>query len=159
MPTMQEWLDAYGESHTNPTNKLFHWLCVPTIFVTLLGLLSLIPFSIPALEGTEWEPYIHFGTVLIIVGIVFYVRLSTVMTLGMLAVSALSLYMVKLVNSSFAENAWMVFLGGFAIAWVGQFIGHKIEGAKPSFLDDLKFLLIGPAWLLSFIFRKLGISY
>ena len=33
------------------------------------------------------------------------------------------------------------------IAWIGQFIGHKIEGAKPSFFEDLQFLLIGPAWV------------
>ena len=47
----------------------------------------------------------------------------------------------------------------FVIAWIGQFIGHKIEGAKPSFFDDLKFLLIGPAWLIAFIYQKLGIKY
>jgi len=49
--------------------------------------------------------------------------------------------------------------GLFFIAWVGQFIGHKIEGKKPSFIDDLKFLMIGPAWLLHFIYQKIGIKY
>ena len=47
----------------------------------------------------------------------------------------------------------------FVIAWIGQFIGHKIEGKKPSFFEDIQFLLIGPAWLLSFIYNKLGIKY
>ena len=47
----------------------------------------------------------------------------------------------------------------FLIAWIGQFIGHKIEGAKPSFFDDIKFLLIGPAWLIAFIYQKIGIKY
>ena len=47
----------------------------------------------------------------------------------------------------------------FIVAWIGQFIGHKIEGKKPSFFQDLQFLLIGPAWLLSFIYDKLGIKY
>jgi uncharacterized membrane protein YGL010W len=42
---------------------------------------------------------------------------------------------------------------------VGQFIGHKIEGKKPSFFKDILFLLIGPLWLLSFIYKKVGISY
>lgn len=156
---MQEWLDAYGESHQNPTNKLFHWVCVPVIFVTLLGLLSLIPVRIPALEGTGWYPYIHFGTLLIVLGLLFYIRLSLVMSLGMLLVSAAALYIVKLVNFNYPETNWMIYVGAFVIAWVGQFIGHKIEGAKPSFIDDLKFLLIGPAWLLSFIMQRLGIRY
>ena len=45
------------------------------------------------------------------------------------------------------------------LAWIGQFIGHKIEGEKPSFFEDLQFLLIGPAWLLGAIYQKLGIRY
>ena len=48
---------------------------------------------------------------------------------------------------------------GVCLAWIGQFIGHKIEGEKPSFFDDLKFLLIGPAWLMSFILSKMGVKY
>jgi uncharacterized membrane protein YGL010W len=47
----------------------------------------------------------------------------------------------------------------FVVAWIGQFIGHKIEGKKPSFLQDVQYLLIGPAWLLHFIFKKVGIGY
>ena len=52
-----------------------------------------------------------------------------------------------------------IYLLTFIIAWVGQFIGHKIEGQKPSFFEDLQFLLIGPAWLISFIYKKIGIKY
>ncbi len=156
---MQEWLDAYGESHQNPTNKLFHWICVPVIFVTLLGLLSHIPFPIDALAGTGWDPYIHFGTVLVVFGLFFYLRLSLVMMLGMLLVSAAALYIVKLVNLNWTQQAWIIYVAAFFLAWVGQFVGHKIEGKKPSFIDDLKFLMIGPAWLLSFVMRQVGIRY
>lgn len=157
MNTMQDWLDAYGVSHKNPINKAFHWICVPVIFVTIIGLLSLIPF--PDLISDEgWSPYVHWGTVLILVGMIFYLRLSIGMSIGMLLVSAVSLYLVKWVNLN-TESPWMYFLGAFVIAWVGQFIGHKIEGEKPSFFDDLKFLLVGPAWLMSFIYKKVGIRY
>jgi uncharacterized membrane protein YGL010W len=47
----------------------------------------------------------------------------------------------------------------FILAWVGQFIGHKIEGMKPSFFQDLQFLLVGPMWLMHFVFKKLGLRY
>jgi uncharacterized membrane protein YGL010W len=57
------------------------------------------------------------------------------------------------------QNMVFASLGIFFVAWVGQFIGHKIEGKKPSFLEDLQFLLIGPAWLLHFIFKRLGVRY
>ena len=158
MPTMKQWLDAYGKSHQNPTNKAFHWICVPVIFVSLIGLLSLVP--LPFGNGEDgFGPYIHLGTFLILVGLLFYVRLSAIMTIGMTVISAISLYLVKWVNLHFWDAAWMVFLAAFVLAWIGQFIGHKIEGEKPSFFDDLKFLLIGPAWLLSFILAKMGIKY
>lgn len=159
LKTMQDWFDKYGESHQNPTNKAFHWICVPIIFVSIIGILSLLRFPLGPLEGGGFAPYLHGGTVLILVGIGFYLRLSLPMTIGMLAVSALSLYVVKVVNQSFGESAWIYYVAAFVLAWVGQFIGHKIEGVKPSFFDDLKFLMVGPAWLLGFIYKKLGINY
>ena len=58
----------------------------------------------------------------------------------------------------FDPSIWKSSLIIFTLAWIGQFIGHKIEGQKPSFFEDFKFLLIGPAWLLSFIYKKLGVS-
>jgi uncharacterized membrane protein YGL010W len=51
---------------------------------------------------------------------------------------------------------WAICLTLFVVAWIGQFIGHKIEGKKPSFFKDVQFLLIGPAWLLSKVYRKAG---
>jgi uncharacterized membrane protein YGL010W len=54
---------------------------------------------------------------------------------------------------------WKVSIVVFVIAWIGQFIGHSIEGKRPSFFKDLQFLLIGPLWLLSFVYRRLGIRY
>jgi uncharacterized membrane protein YGL010W len=99
------------------------------------------------------------GTLLIIYGVIFYLRLSRSIAIGMLIVSAFILYGVKWVNLNLEDIRLFVYLGIFVIAWIVQFVGHKIEGKKPSFIDDIKFLLIGPAWLLHFIYRKLGINY
>ena len=160
MNTMQDWLDAYGESHQNPTNKAIHWICVPTIFFSILGLLASIPHDfIASAVPTALAPYAHFGTIFVLFGILFFVRLSLVMTLGMLFISFVFLFLqTKLAALSFAP-LWASNLTLFVIAWIGQFYGHKVEGAKPSFFDDLKFLLIGPAWLMSFIFNRVGIKY
>jgi uncharacterized membrane protein YGL010W len=54
---------------------------------------------------------------------------------------------------------WLTSVTIFAVAWIGQFIGHAIEGKRPSFLEDLQFLLIGPLWLLAAAYRKIGVSY
>jgi uncharacterized membrane protein YGL010W len=157
---MQDWLDAYGESHQNPVNKGFHWLCVPVIFFTIIGLLSLIPTGFSdVLNGNFPGPYLHFGALVILLGVLFFLRLSVSIAAGMLVFSVLVLYFVHAVNLAFPGNAVYIYLILFVLAWIGQFIGHKIEGKKPSFFDDLKFLLIGPAWLLHFVYRKLGIRY
>jgi len=160
MKTMQQWFDAYGESHQNPVNERFHWICVPVIFFSLIGLLSLIPnATFKLIFPSSMAPYMHWGTFLILLGLIFFVRLSRSIALGMLLVSAVVLYLIKLVNINFYEQALYIYIVLFVVAWIGQFIGHKIEGKKPSFFDDVKFLMIGPAWLLHFIYKKLGINY
>lgn len=157
---MQQWFDAYGESHQNATNKAVHWICVPVIFFSIIGLLSLVPLG-GATTGLSPKviPYEHLGTLGIVFGLLFFLRLSLPIAVGMTLVSMAILYGVKLVNEGAGENALWIYLVLFVVAWIGQFIGHKVEGKKPSFLEDLQFLLIGPAWLLHFIYRKIGISY
>jgi uncharacterized membrane protein YGL010W len=158
--SIQDWFDAYGESHQNKVNKAIHWLCVPVIFLCVIGLFSLIPHAFLNSHAPKAiAPYIHIGTVVIILGLLFYLRLSLGMFAGMAVVSAISLILVYIIHLKFGEWAWAAFVVLFVLAWVGQFIGHSIEGKKPSFVDDLQFLLIGPAWLLGFIYRKFNINY
>ncbi len=155
MSTIHALLDEYGESHQNKTNKTIHWICVPSIMVSLIGLLWAIP--VPAL--TDISPFLNIGTIFISLAFIYYIVLSIPLTLGMVMVAlgmVVANYFIAQVAGSYM---WLVSIGIFAVAWVGQFIGHNIEGKKPSFLKDLQFLLIGPMWLLSFIYRQLGIKY
>jgi uncharacterized membrane protein YGL010W len=157
---MQQWFDEYGQSHQNHTNKLIHWICVPLIFFSVIGLLASIPSG--ALQEPfppQVQPFVHFGTVLMMLGLLFYLRLSFPMFLGMAMVCAVVLWAVHIADINFQTPLWLISLAVFVLAWIGQFYGHKVEGKKPSFLKDLQFLLIGPAWLLGFIYRKLGIPY
>ena len=43
MRKIEQLFDEYGESHKNATNKLIHWICVPIIFFSIAGFISLIP--------------------------------------------------------------------------------------------------------------------
>ncbi|MFN0204201.1 MAG: DUF962 domain-containing protein [Bacteroidia bacterium] len=155
--TIQDWLSAYGESHQNATNKLIHWVCVPAIMFTIFGLLM----SIPA-DFLPFQPYLNFGTIMLIVALLFYLRLSFPMFVGFILIGGLMWWG----NFAILQNGGILGLSlfqfsllMFALAWIGQFIGHKIEGKKPSFFDDVQFLLIGPAWLMSFVYTKMGIKY
>lgn len=151
MKTADQWLDKYGESHQNPVNKLIHWICIPAIVVSLLGLLISVPMP--------WDfPHLNLATILLVLSIGFYAKLSTRLAAGMVVVSV-GTYSAALSLTALSIPLWVSSLVIFVIAWIAQFIGHKIEGQKPSFFEDLQFLLIGPLWLLGFIYRKAGISY
>jgi uncharacterized membrane protein YGL010W len=148
MKSIQQWLDEYAVSHQNATNKLIHWICVPSIFFSLVCLLN----EVELYQGLSLAHLVLVGAML------FYFRISWKIAVGLLL-----FYFVCIWGSTQLQNleisVWKIALAIFTIAWIGQFIGHKIEGKKPSFLDDVKFLLIGPAWLLSFIYQKLAIRY
>lgn len=159
MRTIQDWFDEYGESHQNEKNKAIHFICVPLIFFSIIGLLSAIPsISLYKLLPLALEPFAHFGTFLVLFGMLFYVRLSVPIALGMFLFSIISLLIIYWIGKT-GVQVWLVSLIIFAAAWVGQFYGHKVEGKKPSFFKDLQFLLIGPAWILGFIYKKAGIKY
>lgn len=153
--------DKYAESHQNPTNKLIHWICVPLIVFSLLALVWAIPF--PQLEFLgKYNGFVNWASFLIAFAIYYYYKLSPVMSYFMLiAVFIMSFFIVMLEKweQSGGPAMWVSALVIFVLSWVGQFYGHKVEGKKPSFLDDVKFLLIGPIWLLHFICKKIGLRY
>lgn len=151
---MQNWLDDYAVSHQNPTNKTIHWICIPIIYFTVVGLLWEVelPFQINS---------IHINLAMIATSLVFayYLFLSLTISLGMLLFSLLCLFISYKVDTSGLIPLWLLSLVLFVLAWIGQFYGHKVEGKKPSFLKDIQFLMIGPAWLMHFILKKIGIKY
>jgi uncharacterized membrane protein YGL010W len=140
--TIDTLLEQYGESHRNPTNELIHFVCVPVIVFTLLGIL--------------WS--IHPGVAVAgsLAALVYYFRLSRPFAFGMLLMSAVMLAVLALMPPM---TVLPLSIAIFVVAWIGQFIGHKIEGKKPSFLDDLRFLLIGPLFVLGFLYRRLNLAY
>lgn len=155
MRTAEQWLAEYGESHQNPTNKLIHWICVPLIVLSVLGMLWDVPYPSFLTTGSPW---FNWATLVVVGALVFYFRISVNLGLGMIVVSSILLYIIR-VMQMLGWTVWLVCLVIFVLAWVGQFYGHKVEGKKPSFLKDVMFLLIGPIWLLHFVYGKIGLKY
>jgi uncharacterized membrane protein YGL010W len=135
-------LAKYSESHRNPTNEIIHFVCVPAIVFSLLGLIWSL------------QPMAALGVVLL--SLAYYVRLSIPFAAGMLV---MSLVMLGVLSVLPPPTILPLSIAIFVLAWIGQFIGHKIEGKKPSFFDDVRFLLIGPLFVLSFLYRKLKLAY
>lgn len=151
MKTLNQWYADYAVSHQNKTNQRIHFICVPAIFFSIIGLFMSIPNSF--LENTFQlnNPFIeNWATVLVVLLLIFYIRLSIAATIKMLVLSAVCIFL----NHLLSQHAPLLYtsIGIFVIAWIGQFYGHHIEGAKPSFFKDLQFLLIGPAWVMKKIF-------
>ncbi len=156
MRRIDQLLNQYGESHQNQTNKWIHWFCVPIIFFTLLGIVGLIPYPF------SFQVFDNWSYIVMILVIGYYFRLSIPLALGFIIVAAVMIYANSILIQYCEFKGWnslFIYLIVFTLAWIGQFIGHHIEGKKPSFLKDIQFLLIGPAWLLHFIYKKLGILY
>lgn len=140
MKTVETWFNEYNESHQNATNKLIHWVCVPAILFSIIGILM------------------HFSALLtaalIIASLVFYARMDVLLAIAMAALMSAMLALIVVLPLGVG-----FYFAVFVVAWIGQFYGHKIEGKKPSFLKDLQFLLIGPAWCMDAYLGKLRLGW
>ncbi len=125
---LETWLAEYAVSHQNPINKKIHWLCVPAIFASIMGMMTCV---------SVW-----FTIVVMALLALFYLNLSSSLFVAMGMFMIICLYVITSLSVGF--KFWAAV---FVVAWIGQFIGHKLEGKKPSFFEDLQFLLIGPAWV------------
>lgn len=156
MRPIQSLLDEYAESHRNPVNKAIHWVAVPVIVWTVVALLWSIPF--PFRAAVAGIP-VNWATIALLLAQLYWFRLSVSLALGLLAYNAAMILLTVRIGQAAPWPLWQVAIVVFVFAWILQFIGHAIEGKRPSFFKDLQFLLIGPAWLLAFLYRGLGLRY
>ncbi|MBC7752559.1 MAG: DUF962 domain-containing protein [Candidatus Saccharibacteria bacterium] len=146
MRTLQDWLTEYSISHQNPINKRLHWICVPLITVSVIGMLWSLS-SVAALFA-------------LILAMIFYARLSITLFAVMASFSSLIVVLIWILAAPLQSISPYAALGFyfsiFVVGWIGQFYGHKVEGKKPSFFKDLQFLLIGPAWCAEYLMKKIA---
>lgn len=154
--TADQWFAEYGESHQDHTNETIHWICVPLIFFCVMGFVWTIPVPDAWVETAPW-----FNWTLVAIGLAsgFYFRLSRPLSAGLLFFMAVCYSGLVALEMTAPWPVWKICGVVFVLAWIGQFIGHKIEGKKPSFFKDVFFLLIGPAWLMSMVYKKIGQKY
>lgn len=148
MNTVQQWLDEYTSSHRNPANKGLHWVCVPLIVLSVACALKWLPVG---------DARFNAATVVGVLVLLYYFMLSWRLGLGMTLAFGLLYALVLRLEAIFGGDLLLVAVIIFVLSWIGQFIGHHIEGKRPSFLKDLQFLLIGPLWLLADLYRRLSL--
>lgn len=138
---VDELLAHYGESHQNPGNEVIHFIAIPLIMLSLVGMLFAL------------HPWVAYAFVA--ASMVYYVRLSVVFFITMAVVSALAFVIIFAMGSRVLPISIAIFVG----AWIMQFIGHRMEGKKPSFFEDLQYLWVGPLFVVSKLFIKLGVRW
>jgi len=135
-------MTEYHKSHINRTNQLIHYVCVPLIF-----------WSISAALWVVKIPYVMNLAVLSMTLLMIYYLFKSIKVFATMLVFTMA---CLLLNQWFEANHWPLLTIAtviFVLAWIGQFIGHHIEGKRPSFFKDLQFLLIGPAWVVFKFFK------
>lgn len=135
-------LATYARSHRHPTNEWIHCVCVPAIVFSLLGLL--------------WTLHPWLALAVVLGSLIYYATLSLPFMIGVLCMSGAMLGVLAWLPP---QHLASVCAAVFVLAWVGQFVGHKIEGVKPSFFEDLRHLLIGPLFVLGLAYRRFGVAY
>ena len=156
MRSVNDWFASYSADHRNPTNRLIHWICVPAILWAVIALLWLLPVPSSIGRAGLWCAFVMIGA------LSFYWRLSRPLGAAMFVVFVLLALLTEWLYRTLGGQPllWLA-IGVFVVAWIAQFVGHSklFEGKRPSFLTDLTYLLIGPAWVLAKLYRKLGWRY
>jgi len=146
MKNLDQWLTEYAHNHQHPGNKWIHYFCVPLITYSTLGLFDVF----------SQQPFLNlpFSLAYILVALCgfFYLRLNINLGIVLVLISLIIVFSFRYYPDPYTQlyTQIAIFLG----SWLLQFIGHKFEAAKPSFFEDLTFLLIGPLWITDKAFNS-----
>jgi len=149
----QDWLDSYGAGHRHRLNRLLHGACVPAIAWSAIALLWTLPVPPTLLRPGAWAV---MAMVLAFHG--YWKRARALALALLLAFAALGLATQALYAGLGAHRLALLAGAVLALAWLGQSIGHRLEGRRPGFFADLACLPVGPAWLMAGLLRKLGLG-
>lgn len=144
-------LDEYSQTHQHPLNKKIHYLCVPAIFYCTFGIL----WHIPLLPMFSQWPAMNWALLVMLGSLLFYFSLSRSAGFYMGLIMGLCWISFELYPAQATVKLWQICLVIFIIAWLGQFYGHVVEKKRPSFFQDVTFLLIGPLWIVDRVVHSL----
>lgn len=150
MKSAQEQLSTYKSVHLNPSNIRLHFVGIPLIITAIVLLLSLV--SLPLNESLR----INLAQLFFVVAMIYYILLRWTLAIGLFLFLAPLVYVATIVSDVNNLYVWAIVV--FIVGWLIQFIGHKLERAKPAFVDDLNQLMIGPFFLMAEVYFLVGLE-
>lgn len=139
---LTSYFNDYHEYHRTAGNQFCHYIGVPTIVFSLLGMLSMVTFGNDEMKAMLIRP--DLGMALLLFGVGFYLYIDWKIALPF-TLALFGMYFLGRAVSSF----WTL-LAIQAGGWVVQYIGHlHYEKKSPAFYKNLTHLFIGPIWVFS----------
>jgi|SRR5690606_328230 len=155
MRETDRWLSDYGDSHRNISSPAIYWPAVLALVPGITGMLWSLPT--PA-AFSEISPLLNWGSAFLMASLVYYFIISLPLAIGMLpfilAVATLGLLLAE-AEVSIAG----ISLGLVVVSLAGLYFGHHASGGIRSVLRDIQLMMIGPIWLLSRVYRRLGVPF
>ena len=152
------WLERYGRNHQQLTWPFVYWAAVPMVVIGGVGVLWSLP--VPA-AFYEISPLLNWGSAFLMAAVVYYFIISLPLAIGLLPfVLGVAFVQMWLAQSGYAP---MQAASGLLLAGtIGLWLGHRNTtglSALREVIEDLQTIMIGPAWLLSLIYRRLRIPF
>ena len=145
-----EHLTQYAAYHRDRRNIATHFFGVPMIVFSVV--LALVPWTIFG---------VNLALVAVGIAAIYYLVLDLPLGTAMLAFLFFCCYLVAVYLNARLDNTGVIMslaVSLFIIGWAIQFVGHKFEGMKPAFTDDIIGLAIGPLFIMTELFFALGLK-
>ena len=155
MSESDNWLLRYEQNHSDLDNPWVYWAAVPMVVTGTVGVLWALPVPV---EFYAISPLLNWGSAFLMAAAIYYFIISLSIAIGMLPfLLGLATLQLWLTDSNYPAVGVSV---GLAVAGaVGLAMGRRGAGGIRAILEDLQLMMIGPAWLLSVIYRRFGIPY
>lgn len=153
MSETHDWLKRYEDSHLELRYPMLYWAAVPMVVLGTVGVLWTLP--VPG-EFYEISPLLNWGSAFLMAAAVYYFIISVPLAIGMLPFTlGVAAWQHWLETSDFSPLR--VSAGLLLAGIIGLWLGRRRQWSVGPLLQDLQMMMIGPAWLLSVLYRRIGI--
>ncbi|MEO8386620.1 MAG: Mpo1-like protein [Betaproteobacteria bacterium] len=150
MRNLEQQITQYAAYHRDRRNVATHFVGVPMIVFSVV--LALVPWTVMG---------VNVALIAVVIAAAYYLYLDIALGTAMLAFLFFFCYLTAVYFNARMDNSATVMglaVLLFVVGWVIQFIGHKYEGMKPAFTDDIIGLVIGPLFVMTELFFALGLK-
>ena len=155
MAETDRWLSEYGDSHRDIVYPAIYW---PSVLILVPGIAGML-WSLPIPQAfTAISPFLNWGSAFLMAALVYYFVISVPLAIGMLPFM-LSVASLGVLTAAADVSVAGISLGVVVVAVAGLYFGHHVSGGVRAVLRDIQLMMMGPIWLLSRLYRRLGIPF